>query len=117
MQELIMIFLFEKSLKKKGCHALCSRMIQFCDFWKISKPAILKIFMTFLSDFCKLYPTYYKNIQNLYDEIAQILVQRKLKFLQERFKFLSDPTSNIKEDPEQETQKEIQIENEMEQGK
>jgi hypothetical protein len=77
-----MIFLFEKALQKKGCHALCSRMIQFCDFWKTAKPSVLKIFMTFLSDFCKLYPAYFRNTQNLFDEIGQILVQKKIVSLQ-----------------------------------
>ena len=84
-----MIFLFEKALKKKGCQALCSRMIQFCDFWKKSTQPILKIFLSFLSDFCKLYPTYYKNIQNLYDEIAQILVKNKMGALKDKMNTLS----------------------------
>ena len=34
--------------------------------------------MKFLVDFCKLYPAYYRNTQNLFDEIGQILVQNKI---------------------------------------
>jgi hypothetical protein len=75
-------------------------MIQFCDFWKTAKPHILKIFMTFLSDFCKLYPAYYRNIQNLFDEIAQILVQKKIKSLKASRNELQNLESeeNLKED-------------------
>ena len=81
-QESIMLFLFFKSLERKNCEEICYEMISYCDFWKYSKPYVLKIFLSLLRDFCRVFPKYFRNTQNLIDEITQILLQKKIQSLE-----------------------------------
>lgn len=88
-----MLYLLKKALARKGSEELFNKLIPFCDFWKYSQPVHLKIFLNYLQDFNKTFPAYYRNSQNLIDEITQILVQNKIKSLNEEIQFLSQKFS------------------------
>ena len=77
-QELIMLFLLKKSLKRQGSQEVVEKLLPYCDFWKTSSTSILKIFMSIVTDYCKTFPVYFRNSHDLLDEIIQILVSRKM---------------------------------------